>query len=404
MTTTRRNLRTGVSVWQARATRGVPVRTLSRDLDCDVLVVGAGISGALIAEMLGDAGHDVVIVDRRGPFKGSTSANTALVQYEIDTPLIKLRRKIGEDRAMRAWSRSHRALHGLAARTRALRIACDLERRDSIYLPGDVLNARDMRQEAEARRAIGIETGYLTRAELRDRFAIARQAALLGYDDLALDPRQLTAGYLRAALDLGVRVYAPVNVTGVEAGARRVRARTGHGPVIRCRTLIYATGYELSPAIPHKGHRVISTYAMATRPQPRRLWPERCLVWEAADPYLYMRATRDGRVVVGGEDEEFSDAEARDALLPKKIETIRAKLGRLFPKLDTTPAFQWAGSFGATDTGLPVIGEIPRMKNCWAVLGYGGNGITYSRIAAEIIRTTLAGLADPDAELYSFRT
>ena len=47
-----------------------------------------------------------------------------------------------------------------------------------------------------------------------------------------------------------------------------------------------------------------------------------------------MRTTRDGRVVIGGEDEEFSDAEARDALLPRKIATIRAKLGRLFPQLD----------------------------------------------------------------------
>lgn len=403
MTTIRRNLRTGVSVWQARATRGVPANKLARNLDCDVLVVGAGISGALIAEMLSADGHGVVMIDRRGPFNGSTAANTALVQYEIDTPLIKLRRKIGADGAMRAWSRSHRALHGLAARTRALGIACDFERRDSLYLPGDVLGAREMKQEAEARRAIGIETGYLTRSELRARFGIARQAALLGYDDVALDPRQLTAGYLRAAVRRGVKVYAPVDVTAVEAGARHVRAQTKHGRVIRCRTLIYATGYELPRGIPNKGHQIISTYAMATHPQSRRLWPERCLVWEAADPYLYLRTTRDGRVVIGGEDEEFSDAQARDALLPRKIATIRAKLGRLFPQLDTTPAFQWAGSFGATDTGLPVIGEIPRMKNCWAVLGYGGNGITYSRIAAEIIRTTLAGQVDPDAALYAFR-
>jgi glycine/D-amino acid oxidase-like deaminating enzyme len=92
--------------------------------------------------------------------------------------------------------------------------------------------------------------------------------------------------------------------------------------------------------------------------------------------------------------------EARDALLPRKIATIRAKLGRLLPQLVATPAFQWAGSFGATDTGLPVIGRIPRMRNCWAVLGYGGNGISYSRSAAEIIRTRLSEQADPDAELY----
>jgi glycine/D-amino acid oxidase-like deaminating enzyme len=49
-----------------------------------------------------------------------------------------------------------------------------------------------------------------------------------------------------------------------------------------------------------------------------------------------------------------------------------------------------------------LIGQVPGMKNCWAVLGYGGNGTTYSRIAAEIIRTRLTSGSDPDADLYSF--
>ena len=60
-------------------------------------------------------------------------------------------------------------------------------------------------------------------------------------------------------------------------------------------------------------------------------------------------------------------------------------------------------SFGETATGLPTIGEIPGHRNCWAALGYGGNGITYSRIAAEIIRTALTGGSDPDADLYAFK-
>ena len=36
-----------------------------------------------------------------------------------------------------------------------------------------------------------------------------------------------------------------------------------------------------------------------------------------------------------------------------------------------------------------------------AVMGFGGNGITYSVIAAEIVAAALAGRPDPDAELYA---
>ena len=139
---------------------------------------------------------------------------------------------------------------------------------------------------------------------------------------------------------------------------------------------------------------------------PRRsagcLWPEECLIWEAAEPYLYLRTTPDGRVLCGGEDAERSD-DAGSELLAGKVARLRRKLGKLLPRLDTTPEFSWAASFGETATGLPTIGAIPRHPNCWVALGYGGNGITYSRIAAEVLRSAITGSQDPDADLYAFK-
>ena len=77
--------------------------------------------------------------------------------------------------------------------------------------------------------------------------------------------------------------------------------------------------------------------------------PDECCICEASDPYLYIRTTPEGRVICGGEDEEFSDAERRDALLGRKTATLRRKLHRLLPKLDTTVEFAWTGAFGETD-------------------------------------------------------
>jgi choline dehydrogenase-like flavoprotein len=57
---------------------------------CDVAVVGGGVSGALTALALSKAGFDVVVVDRRTPGKGSTLASTAMIQFEIDTPLFSV--------------------------------------------------------------------------------------------------------------------------------------------------------------------------------------------------------------------------------------------------------------------------------------------------------------------------
>jgi glycine/D-amino acid oxidase-like deaminating enzyme len=381
----------------------VPVAPLKRDIDTDVLVVGAGISGALTAEALAADGHRVVIIDRRGPVKGSTPASTALVEYEIDTPLIHLVRQIERKNAERAWQRSRLAVDALAARTRALAIDCGLTRRDSLYLVGDLLDGDGLAAETAARNAAGLETRFLSRRELKDEFGIARDAALLAYDDFAVDPRRMTAGYLRAAVASSATIFAPVDMIDFQAGRSGITAATAGGPSIACRHLVLATGYEVADAVPHRRHRVASTYAIATHPQARRLWPSQCLIWEASETYLYLRTTADGRVICGGEDEDFSDAEARDALIPEKVAALRRKLGQLLPQLDTRPAFAWAGAFGVSDTGLPSIGEIPGRRNCWAILGFGGNGITYSRIAADIVRAALAGDSDPDADLYALR-
>ena len=63
--------------------------------------------------------------------------------------------------------------------------------------------------------------------------------------------------------------------------------------------VVLATGYELAGPAPAEGHQVISTWAMATPRQPRRIWPGAAMIWEASDPYLYLRATHDGRVICG---------------------------------------------------------------------------------------------------------
>lgn len=368
-------------------------------------MVGAGISGALVSELLAADGLRVVVVDRRrGVALGSTAASTSLIQYEIDEPLTVLARKVGEGTATRAWRRSHQAAANLAARTDQLRIKCARQSRPSLYLAGDLLDAREIVREGEARREAGFETDILTRRELRRAYGIRSAAALRGYGDYGADPVRLAKGYLKAAVAAGARLYAPVEIAAVDCRMRGATATTKEGMSIKCRTIVFATGYEFPDFVPLDGHRLISTFALATRRQRRRLWPEECLIWEAADPYLYLRTTADGRAVMGGEDEELVDEDRRDAALERKVKRIGKKVRRLFfAELDVTPDFAWAGTFGASKDGLPTIGEVPNYRNCWACLGYGGNGITFSRLAAEIIRTALNGGVDPDADIFRFR-
>ena len=160
------DLRTGSPVWTTRPAPRVTHAALSRDLSCDVLIIGAGISGAKIAETLAEAGLDVGIVDRRGPVKGSTAASTSLLQYELDTPLSILSKRIGVTRAERMWRRS-RLAEALGQRARRLGIVADLIDRDSLYLEGDRLDEAGLLTECTARQRAGFETVFLDRQAVK---------------------------------------------------------------------------------------------------------------------------------------------------------------------------------------------------------------------------------------------
>ena len=107
------DLRTGRPLWTALGAPRIATQLLEAPGKADVVIVGAGITGALVAEVASARGLSVILLDRRPPFHGSTAASTALLQYEIDTPFVHLADDIGFERARRVWQRSYRALADL---------------------------------------------------------------------------------------------------------------------------------------------------------------------------------------------------------------------------------------------------------------------------------------------------
>ncbi|WP_431280706.1 NAD(P)/FAD-dependent oxidoreductase [Humitalea sp. 24SJ18S-53] len=407
----KRDLRTGTPVWIADPPRPAPPTPLEQDVRVDVALIGCGVSGALVADALLQAGRTVAAFDRRGVAQGSTAASTALLQFELDQPLTLLSRRIGAEKAVRAYWRSATAVAHLRGRIADLNLRCGFRERHTLYLPGNVLAAAGLREEAEARARVGLRSRFIDAETLRRLTAapgtdpletgIDRPGAIWSGGAGEVDPVALVRGLWRSATDRGATIHAPCDIVDIAPGATQVVLTTDAGRKVRAKHLVLATGYELSKLVRPKGYKVISTWAFATRPQPDRLWPSRCLIWEAADPYLYIRTTRDGRVLVGGEDADFSDEAKRDRQLPAKVKRIAKKLGALMPGLDTEPDFTWTGCFGDSATSMPAIGPVPGAPRCFAVLGFGGNGITFSAIAAQVIQRAILGLPDPDADLFA---
>jgi len=398
--TIKKNLRTGRSLWADSPGLGVPARPLEAAISVDVAIVGVGISGAFMAHEL-SRDHTVAVLDRRPPLTGSTVASTALLQWEIDLPLTALAEKIGPAKAKRAYLRSRSAVDALKRIVADERIVCGLKDKATLYLAGDEYGHRAMEAEAAARAAIGLESDYVGAAGLRERFGIARTGAIVSQGSASADPARLAAGLLRRAQAAGARVWSRVEVLEAASDPDGVTLLTDAGHAVRARAVVFCCGYEFRKGVPTPGSKVISTWALASKPRQHcPAWLRETLVWEASDPYLYFRMGGDGRLIVGGEDEADPDAHADPAKLKRKCETIVRKLHTLLPGIAFEVDYSWAGAFGESATGLPSIAPVPDLDHAWAVMGFGGNGITYSVIASQVVSTALRGGSDPDADLY----
>ncbi|PXW55250.1 glycine/D-amino acid oxidase-like deaminating enzyme [Chelatococcus asaccharovorans] len=401
--TSKRDLRKAQPLWAGSPRSSVIARKIPRTRRYDVVIVGAGISGALMANALADGKRSLLVIDRRGPVQGSSLASTAMIQHEIDVPLFELSRIIGKSRAERVWRRSVQAVEGLKTLADGLGISCQFEEKKTLYLAGDAYGARALQKEKEARTEAGLKAHYLDAADLGQSFGIDRRAAIVSDSSASTNPAQMTAGFLRDARKRGCEIVAGVEITDLHAGDEVVLA-TSTGHLLLARHVIFCTGYEFLKSLANKDHRIISTWAIASRPGLKLpAWLTEFLVWEGADPYLYFRTTPDGRLVAGGEDENSPDAYLSEDKRTAKGRIIAEKVADLLHCAIGTPDYVWSAGFGSTETGLPMIGEVPGLKNVHAVMGYGGNGFTFSKIAAEIIPAMINGHPDPDAALFPFR-
>lgn len=377
---------------------------LDQNLRTEVAIIGGGVSGALLALHLAEAGIETVVLDRRDVAHGSTAASTGLLQYELDEPLHKLAQKFGEPFAVRCYRRCLAAIDGLAGLVNRHEIACGFERRPGLLLASDRTHLARLRREFEARDRAGFAVEWWSREKLRASSTLPHPAAIRSRDGAQVDAYALTHGLLAAAQRAGARIFDRTAVTRWSFQPRGVTLRTEHGHTVRARHLVVATGYEAGQFLPAPVTALHSTFAMVSEPvEDFEGWPpEHALLWETARPYLYLRTTADRRVMMGGYDEEFADPAARDRMLPAKCSALARRFRQLFPRIKLEVATAWAGTFADTEAGLPFIGRHPKVPHTWFALGYGGNGITFSLIAAEIIRDALRGKCDPDAQLFDF--
>ena len=377
--------------------------SLTTDLKTEIAIMGAGISGALIANQLCRSGYKVVIVDRRHAGMGSTAASTSLLQYEIDTPLHQLIHLVGEKKAITSYHLCRQAIFDINKVCDQLKDPGLFSQKPSFQFASYKKDVTNLNKEYTLRKQAGFAVQWLDEKNILKKFGFAKPAGLLSRDGAEADAYKITHGLLKKCISKGLQVYDNTEIITVRHHKREIELIAANKKKIRAKKLIIACGYESQQYIPQKVQELQATYAVASEPfAQKNFWYRNALIWETAMPYLYLRTTSDNRLLMGGKDVLFSNPVKRDGLLTAKAKGLEQSFAKLFPGILFKTDFKWSGTFASTKDGLPYIGSISQRPNTYFALGFGGNGITFSAIAANILKDLLAGKKNKDSGIFSF--
>lgn len=398
------DLSSGYPFWLIRHGLPFDYPVLSRDITTDVVIMGGGISGALASYYLTEAGVKNTVIDGRTIGLGSTCASTSLLQYEIDTPLCELIHMVGEENAVQAYRLCDKSIDTLQKIANKIKFQ-DFDKRKSLYYAAAKKDIKFINNEFATRHRHGFDVKLLSASDILKQYKIHAPAAILSAQGAQTNAYTFAHALHQYSIKKGTEVFDRTCVAQITHTKAGVKLTTENGPTIKAKKLIYATGYESVKYINKKVVDLQSTYALCSEQDADTDLPfkNKAMLWNTADPYLYMRTTADNRILIGGRDEKISDPQKRDKLLPAKTAALVKDFKKLYPHIPFKPEFSWCGTFGSTKDGLPYIGEYPGLPNSYFSLGFGGNGITFSLIAAEILKDLITGKKNSAEKIFSFQ-
>lgn len=393
-----KELHTGNLYWPGTLNHTREFEPLRQNKKTQVAIIGGGMSGTICGSVFNGSGLSAIMLERGQVAGGSTSANTGMIQFSNDIMLCDLIEQIGEQDAQTFYRACKDAVNMLEKTAESLSVDVGFRRRSSLYYASTEQDLPKLKKEYEALKACGLDVEFWSPDDIMNHFSFRKSGAIVSHGDAEVNPFQFVNCVANAAADAGLEIHEQTDIVAhdtLPSGLHRLR--TADGYEIEAEHVVYAIGYEPEEL---RGKLIKSelnrSFALVTSVQPTlQSWHDRFLIWETARPYLYMRTTLDGRVVIGGLDEDSEKPLRSEQERAKRSNKLHERLMALFPKLQAPIEFEWSATFGESRDNLPFIGVDPAWKNVYYSLGYGGNGSVYGMIAAQLLRDLIRGDAHP---------
>ncbi|MFE7777081.1 FAD-dependent oxidoreductase [Streptomyces sp. NPDC057445] len=369
---------------------------LRSDIRVDVAVVGGGMAGICTAWELVRTGRRVALVESDRIAHGVTGHTTAKLSALQGTAYSRIRKARGAEGARQYAASQQDAVAHVRRLSEELGIDCDLEETAAYTYVTDPARAEDMRREADAARAAGLDVTWVEEAPLP--FAVAAAVRLDG--QAQFHPRKFLLGLAVDLVRRGGRIFERSRVTGLKEGAP-CRLTTSAGHTVEATDVVVATHYP-----------VFDRSLLFTRLEPKRevvvagplpaegVVPNGMFLTEEENTRSFRTAPHDGygrMLIVTGE--KFTPGDPKDQGAAAHFQVLTRWAGKHFENFTVT--HRWATQDNFSTDHVPYVGRLrPGAHHTYVATGFGGWGLSGGVMAGQLLTGLIAGTPSPWAELY----
>lgn len=372
--------------------------TQTNDLQTEVVIIGGGIVGTMVAWRLAERGVKSIILERNTLATGDTGFTTAFITRVPDTSAADLKERYGQDFVNRTVAATTEAQEWFKDVIRKEGIACDFAEVPS-YNCAYAEDDEDIADEFEALGPADKKAKVVRGAEAGAHFSAVKEA--IRFDGEArYHVRKFLIGLLQRPLAKQfITMCEDTEVTDVEVG-KQVRVTTSKG-VVTADKVVVTTGKPFAPFAELQSLLTTRlTFVIGAKFEGEIPFGD-AMFWDTDEPYQYYRRFDDHTIILGGGDRDAEDVPKANA--PKPHDLLKKFIETRMGRKDFTVTHTWSGSMFETEDGLPFLSAHPHYGGkVFVGTGFGGNGMVCGALAGMVIGDLASGNANAYADVFSF--
>lgn len=377
-------------LWR-EAAGGSKYPQLLEDIEVDVVIIGAGITGLSCGYMLKNAGFSVAVVDKRTVGAGTTGRTTGKVTSQHSIIYKELTEQIGLD-ATKAYGAANEGAIALIEKIiKKEKIDCDWKREDNYVFTDDPKQVEKFMQEAKAAETAGLPASFETTTNLPFHIHGAVKFA----NQAKFHSQKYLFGLAEAINGNGSYVFENSPVVSILDGSPG-KIRTKYASVI-AQHIIVATSVPTMPLMARGGYCILEypteSYIVAGKMKGKLpgmyISPDK-------DHHSILPVESEKLLLIGGGGHVSGMRISKDSHYQKLADYAEKHFGI------TEIAYKWCDRDYVAYDRIPLIGKLyPWSQNLYVATAYKKWGLTTGAVAGMLLTDIISGHDNPLTDIFT---